>query len=468
MAQRDGWHHVDDTSPPPARRRLADRLRAPVERATPNDMLQLTSDVGSVPAQVGAVLLMAAPPPDLAAACTTIGARIARIPRLRRRLQHVPLGCGRPIWTDDGSFDIANHVSLTACPSPGDARALYDLATELITAPLHRARPLWRATVVTGLGGGRWAIIVVFHHVLADGIGGLAVLTHLVDGLAPNAEPSASGPPPPSWRLALDAMAERVRAIGRLPRTLRRTADGIAQSLPGVSLRAPRTSLNRPTGARRRLAVARVPLDAVRVVAHEHSATVNDVVLTAVTGALHTVLLQRGEDIATIVISVAVSGRTSASAELGNQVGVLPVALPASGDAGQRLTQTARIMRDRKRGQRGASAAVLEPAFRLLAKIGALRPLIDRQHMVNTFVTNLRGPAEQMTFLGVPVLDVVIVNGTTGNVSVAFGVLSYAGTLNVSVIADPDVCHDHDALTAALQEELGSFTGRARDPRRSA
>jgi WS/DGAT/MGAT family acyltransferase len=447
-----------DASPRPAVRRLTECLRTPVERATPNDMLQLTYESGSAPAQVGAELLMAAPAPDIEVARTTIGARIAGIPRLRQRLQRVPFGCGRPIWTDDESFDIANHVSLMACPSPGDDRALHDLVIGLVTTPLHPRRPLWRATVVTGLPHGRWAVVVVLHHVLADGIGGLTVLAHLVDERAPIARTNASRPPPPPWQLAVDAMAERVCAIGRLPHTLRRIADGITQSLPGITRRAPRTSLNQPTGARRRLAVARVPLEAVRAVAHRHSATVNDVVLTAVTGALHTVLLRRGEDIATIAVSVPVSGRASAGTELGNQVGVLPVALPASGDAQERLTQTARIMRDRKRGQRGASAAVLEPAFRLLAKVGAVRWLVDHQRMINTFVTNLRGPAEPMAFLGVPVLDVVIVNGTTGNVSVAFGVLSYAGTLNVSVIADPDVCHEHDALTAALQEELVSIT----------
>ena len=123
------------------------RLRAPVERATPNDVLQLTYDQGGVPAQVGAVLLMAAPAPDLASARSTIGARITGIPRLRQRLQRVPFGCGRPIWIDDESFDIANHVRLKACPSPGDTRALYDLAAGLITSPLQRARPLWRATI---------------------------------------------------------------------------------------------------------------------------------------------------------------------------------------------------------------------------------------------------------------------------------------------------------------------------------
>ncbi len=435
--------------------------RTLIERATSNDMLQLTYDVGSVPAQVGAVLLLAGPAPAPDAARRAFAARIAGVPRLRQRLQPVPLGCGRPIWIDDQSFDITNHVHSLACSTPGDDRALYDLAADLVTTRLDRARPLWRTTVVTGLTHGRWAVIMVFHHVLADGIGGLTVLAHLADGLTPPVDARAPAPPPPLWRLALDAAGQRARTITHLPGTLRRTADGIAQSLPGITLHTPRTSLNRPTGPRRRLAVARVALDPVRAVAHEHQATVNDVVLAAVTGAIHTVLQRRGEDVTTLVVSVPVSARASAGAELGNQVGVLPVVLPAAGDAEERLTQIARITRDRKHGQRGASAAVLEPAFRLLATLGAVRWLLDRQRMINTFVTNLRGPTQPMRLLGAPVLDVVIVNGTTGNVSVAFGVLSYAGALNVSVIADPGVCHEHDALTAALQQQLSSLIARA-------
>ena len=39
-----------------------------------------------------------------------------------------------------------------------------------------------------------------------------------------------------------------------------------------------------------------------------------------------------------------------------------------------------------------ASAAVIAPAFRLLAALGVLRWLVERQHLVTCFVTNLRGP----------------------------------------------------------------------------
>lgn len=58
--------------------------------------------------------------------------------------------------------------------------------------------------------------MVVFHHVLADGIGGLAVLARLAEGLAPRADVRAPVPPLPLWRLALDAAAQRPRAARTL------------------------------------------------------------------------------------------------------------------------------------------------------------------------------------------------------------------------------------------------------------
>lgn len=48
--------------------------------------------------------------------------------------------------------------------------------------------------------------------------------------------------------------------------------------------------------------------------------------------------------------------------------------------------------------------------------------------------------------------------GTYGNVTVSFAVLSYAGTLVLAVVADPDAVPDLEVLTAALRQELGALT----------
>jgi hypothetical protein len=58
---------------------------------------------------------------------------------------------------------------------------------------------------------------------------------------------------------------------------------------------------------------------------------------------------------------------------------------------------------------------------------------------VHTFVTNVRGPADRLLVDGTPVVALVPLAVNPGNVAVSFDVLSYAGTLAVTVVADPDL-----------------------------
>ena len=83
-----------------------------------------------------------------------------------------------------------------------------------------------------------------------------------------------------------------------------------------------------------------------------------------------------------------------------------------------------------------------------------MRWFVDRQRRVTTMVTNLRGPEVRLGFLGAPIIDVVPVAPITGNVTVGFAVLSYAGTLVLTVVADPRRCPDLPLLRDRLQQEL--------------
>jgi diacylglycerol O-acyltransferase / wax synthase len=440
--------------------------RAVIERTSPIDLMELASDLPGSPMQVAAVLVLGtASGVDLAAVRDSIGERLLAVPRLRQRLARTPFGAGRPVWVDDPDFDIRHHVTTVRCSAPGDETALLGVAATAVTRRLPANRPLWSATLVTSLADGGAALIVVLHHVLADGIGGLAVLARLVDG-APTA-PAVDFPRPSPDRRALflDAFGTRLRALTHLPAGIRHLSSAVAELAASGTAGPPRSSLNQPTGPDRSLAVARADLASVRRVAHAHGATVNDVVLTAVTGALHAVLQDRGESVDRFVVSVPISARREATAgRLGNQVGVMPVPVTATADPHQRLTTIADTTRHRKPAGPSASAALLGPAFRSLARLGAMRWFVDRQRLVTTLVTNLRGPDHRLSFLTAPITDVIPVSPITGNVTVAFAVLSYAGTLVVTVIADPQHCPDLPVLVTHLQSELDLLTGQHARP----
>ncbi|TVR28601.1 MAG: DUF1298 domain-containing protein [Nitriliruptor sp.] len=138
----------------------------------------------------------------------------------------------------------------------------------------------------------------------------------------------------------------------------------------------------------------------------------------------------------------------------GNQAGIAPIALPTGGTLAERLPVIAALTRARKQGRRGASAAPLGVVLRILARLRLLRWFIDHQRMVHTFVTNLRGPAVQVSIAGVPVIGLVPISLATGNVTVAFAAMSYAGTVTITVVTDPTHHPDRDVLLGALEDEL--------------
>ncbi|MDV2475998.1 hypothetical protein F8M49_12700 [Rhodococcus zopfii] len=124
--------------------------RARIERAGPADLTVLATDRGPVPMNIGAILgFDASPGPDLSTVSAHLAERIPRIPRLRQRLQRVPIGCGHPVWVDDPGFALEHHLTEQDWPAPAGERQLFDLAAEFVCTP-----PVSRSAVVAGATGG--------------------------------------------------------------------------------------------------------------------------------------------------------------------------------------------------------------------------------------------------------------------------------------------------------------------------
>ena len=165
-----------------------------IDRASADDVLQLAVDRGGrVPMVIGALLVLdgpSVPTPD--AVRSLVLERAASVPRLRQRLVGVPLGAGRPVWVGVGADAVAACVDRVVVETegehgsgvddPADLRPLLDALADLALTRMPLSGPLWRVRLLVAPSGGVVALALVAHHVLADGLGGLAVLGALADG----------------------------------------------------------------------------------------------------------------------------------------------------------------------------------------------------------------------------------------------------------------------------------------------
>jgi len=424
---------------------------AGIDRLSADDLMALAGDHGTVPMQVGGVLWFGADAPGVDDLTRHLAGRLPAAPRLRQVIRPTPFGCGRPVWADDPGFVLTGHLTAVTATGPQDVDRI---ALELLGARLPRDRPLWAGRIVTGPDGDVLALVLVLHHVLADGLAALALLATLGDG-PPPAGAEFPSPPPARRELLPDNLRGRLQGLRGLPGLALQLVMAVRLLVGGG--RAPRTSLNRPTGTRRVLGTVTADLGDVRRGAHVHGGTVNDAALAVATGGLCTLLASRGETAPELVVSVPFAYRLPGLVT-GNASAVMPLRLPASGDLGGRIGAIAEVTRAAKRRPRAMGNTLLRPVFGLLVRVGLFRRFLDSQNLVNTLVTNVRGPAAPLHIAGRPVQRLVPLTSPTGNMTAVLAVVSYAGSLTITAIADADALPDLDVLLAACAAELATLS----------
>jgi len=160
-----------------------------------------------------------------------------------------------------------------------------------------------------GLADRRVGLFVRLHHVVADGIAGLAAVGALLDAV-----PGAVSPQPHPWtpaarpsrgRLFIDNVRVRVGGVARAVSTAAHPVERarrIAQGWPAVrelvaAKPGPVTSLGRLIGRGRNLALVRSSLGDMKAIAHAHDVKINDVLLAATAGGVRRLLQSRGESV---------------------------------------------------------------------------------------------------------------------------------------------------------------------------
>jgi diacylglycerol O-acyltransferase / wax synthase len=459
---------------------------------------------------VGSVLVFDGPAPGYNEFVAHLERRLHLVPRYRQRLAFPPFGIGRPLWVDDPHFNVRYHLRHAGLPAPGSDDELRRLAGRVFSQQLDRAKPLWEIWLVDGVAlrgdaranrfadsptvpGDRFALVCKTHHALVDGISGVDIMTILFD-LDP--DPAAPLERPPRWtarpepsRAALfaEALVERaeapVRTVGSVlahpdaaGAAAGRAAAGLAAMAAAGLAGAPPSPLNVRIGPHRRFAWVESDLPRFKAIKDALGGSINDVVLTVVTGALRTFLVRRGRDpeqVEELKAMVPISVRADAArGALGNQVAAMYAPLPVGlADPLARY----RFVHAAMAGLKESGQAVGAQAITRLADAAAptvldqAARLQSRQRFFNLTVTNVPGPQVPLYVLGrrlrafYPQVPLVL------NTALGIAIMSYDGKVFFGLLGDYDALTDIDAVASDLSAaiaELAAAAGVKAPPKR--
>ena len=466
------------------RRRLKTRL-------TTLDATFLYYEKKSAPLHIGSVSVFEGEIP-FARFVENVEARLHLLPRYVQLAVTPPLHLGHPRWEADPHFDIRRHIFERRLEPPGTDDQLQELAGSLLAQMLPRDKPLWEIYIIHGLAGQRAAMLLKVHHAMVDGISGVDLLKITLDESptpAPLPEPDPYAPPPPPGFQAeliasvLDTTEETLhgwlevwREMRRLRRDLRaETArEGVRWlrgHLLGLLLPPAPLPFNGPLSGRQRLAWTQYPLAEVRAIRAALNGTVNDVVLTVLSGGVARYIQTRGAqpEGRCLRLMVPVSMRREEEhGDLGNIVSILPLDIPlALADPVERfqfIQATTRAEKEAHVAQginllRYLAANIPPPVQAALGALGRTpRPLF------NMVCTNVPGPQVPLYLLGQRMIAYYPYVPIAHRIGCDCAILSYDGHLAFGLTADTRLMPDVERLKAFLDEAYQELRAAAGVP----
>ncbi len=459
-----------------------------LDRLTAVDASFLAQEGPASHMHIGGLVICEGPAPGYEEMLDHIRTRLHLVPRYRQRLAQPPLETGRPLWVDDPTFNLEYHVRQTALPSPGSEDQLMRLVARIMSQQLDRSKPLWEMWIIEGLDDGGFALISKTHHAMVDGISGVDLATVMFDlSPVPPAVPHSDEPWQPRHeptgaelvaggaiglaRAAAGATASALNIVRKPQATLRalgEAAEGLGEVAWAGLNPAPATPLNVEIGPHRRYRVVRNRLEDFKEVKNAFGGTVNDVVLTVVSGALRDWLHSRGMRTEGLELRALVPVSTRAKDEqghLGNRITVMRGPLPVYiGDPIARLRAVKASMDGLKESKQAVGAEVLTgvQSFAPPTILAQASRLNFSTRLFNLIVTNVPGPQLPLYVRGREMHDVFPVAFLPKGHSLAIAIMSYNGQMNFGLLGDYDALPDLDRIGDGIEASLAELLALAR------
>ncbi|NOR19411.1 MAG: wax ester/triacylglycerol synthase family O-acyltransferase, partial [Xanthomonadales bacterium] len=389
-------------------------------------------------------------------------------------------------WVADEDFDLSLHVRRTALPGAADQAELEMLVSEMASTPLDHSRPLWQFHVVENYVDGP-VLIMRIHHCIADGIALIQVFLSLTDP-SPEARPSARKPETWKKRRAeesmvfqrlLDPAREGLDFVTHLGQKLITEGNKILQdpTIAGdYALEAseivrelaqsltlkddPVTRLKGRLGTRKQVSWAEpLSLAEVKAVSKAFGCTVNDVLITAATGALRQYLVDSGdepdslEDIrATVPVNLRPLEHTQ---ELGNHFGLVFLSLPLSIESPLERLYAVNARMNELKSSKQATVTLGFLAALGMGPSAVQKPVLDILSQKATAVlTNVPGPQQPLYLAGSRVKEMMFWVPQNGNIGLGLSILSYDGKVFFGLISDHRLVAKPSDISARFKQEF--------------
>jgi diacylglycerol O-acyltransferase / wax synthase len=434
----------------------------------------------NTPMHIGGVSVFEGPAPPFERLEEMVLSKLDAVPRYRQKVRFVPLALGGPVWVDDPHFNLGYHLRHSALPSPGTEEVLRRTSARIFAQHLDRRKPLWEIWMIEGVSENRWALLSKVHHSMVDGVSATDLMTVMFDD-SPRQPPEEAwqpAPEPSNAELLVRSLshqavnpAEQLRAIRATVCRPRATLEqGVklvrgASSAAGLLRPTGSTSLTGSIGPHRTWSTAHVHLSDVKSIRSALGGTVNDVVLTLVTGGLRELLESRGENVEGRGVPVLVPVSVRQPGERGvynNQVSAMLPRLPVGTDDPVERLQLVRAQMDKlKQSGQAVAGEVLTSlsgfAPPLLLALGGRLAARSPNLGVQTGVTNVPGPQHPLHTLGRRLLESFPFVPLIGNVRISIAIFSYDGGLYFGVTGDYDSSSDIDVLTTGVERGLAEL-----------
>jgi diacylglycerol O-acyltransferase / wax synthase len=291
---------------------------------------------------------------------------VDEIPSFRLKVIDSAATMNVPMLAEDPDFNFYNHIHHLALPAPGSMEQLAELVEDIASRELNHDIPLWENWYVSGLEGGRVAIVSKTHHSMMDGVNGAETMARMFD-LEPNppkkeVNKAATGrkrvKSPTTLEIMQAALKSRRKSPGvidAMTKSVRSIANRRAvgkniekpELLPGNTMKGPKVFFNGQISTLRSVAMDSLSLTDVKKIKNGFGVTLNDVVLAVVAIAVRK-YLELHDDLPAEALSCMVpislalneTGSEHRDEEAANQVHTMNVKFPVQIQDPAELVQT--------------------------------------------------------------------------------------------------------------------------------